>query len=82
MPSTPELNRIEKEETYRKMLTEEVLKYSGEDSLREGQYKVVVDFSKFWVKLEDERLKSLIEKHKIQVEEGIKSFIDIQIKKR
>jgi hypothetical protein len=82
MQSRPEsVERNEREDTYRIKLTEIVLSYSREDSLREGQYKVVDDFSKFWAKLEDERLKSMLPKQKIQVEEAIKSFIDIQIKK-
>lgn len=75
------LSIIEKEEKYSKELKDWVLKHSGEKHISLGQDGAVIEFSKFWVKLED-KLTTMPEKHRIQVEEAIKSWIEFQIEKR
>lgn len=80
--SSKYLNRIEREEQIGKELKEEVLKHSGEKHINRGQDNAIKEFSRFWAKFEEEELRILIGKHRIQVEEAIRSWIEIQMEKR
>ncbi len=72
--------KMEKEKVSEE-LKDEVLKQSGEEHIRRGQYDALTEFSKFWVNF-DEQLYPLLEEHRTQVEEAIRSWIKLQIEKR
>jgi len=75
-------NIEDKEKKVFEELREEVIKQSGEEhTIRAGQYDAVTEFSKFWARF-DEQLDSLLDKHRTQVDEAIRSWIGLQIEKR
>ncbi len=79
--SSKMLSIIEREEKVIEELKEEVLKHSGKEHINIGQDNAIREFSKFWVKFEDQ-LRPLTEKPRIQFEEAIRSWIEIQMEKR
>lgn len=72
--------KMEKEKVF-EVLKDEVLKQSGEEHIRRVQYDALMEFSKFWVNF-DEQLYPLLEEHRTQVEEAIRSWIELQIENR
>jgi|GEM_PF-3116468 len=72
--------KLEKEKVF-ETLKDEVLKQSGEEHIRRGQYDALMEFSKFWVNF-DEQLYPLLKEHRTQVEEAIMTWIKLQMDNR